>query len=45
MKSTGPGIDVEPLVREIQRYLVVVNAARVRRLDSIRRKRGRKEKG
>jgi hypothetical protein len=49
----GPGhcagmektVDVEALVREIQRYLAVVNASRARRLEAIRRKRDRKEKG
>jgi hypothetical protein len=38
-------VDVEALVREIQRYLAVVNASRARRLEAIRRKRERKEKG
>jgi hypothetical protein len=38
-------VDVEALVREIQRYLAVVNASRARRLEAIRRKRDRKEKG
>ena len=37
-------VDVEALVREIQRYLAVVNASRARRLEAIRRKRERKEK-
>jgi hypothetical protein len=38
-------VDVEALLREIQRYLAVVNASRARRLEAIRRKRDRKEKG
>ena len=38
-------VDVEALIREIQRYLAVVNASRARRLEAIRRKRERKEKG
>ena len=38
-------IDVEALIREIQRYLAVVNASRARRLGTSRRKRDRKEKG
>jgi hypothetical protein len=35
-------VDVEALLREIQRYLAVVNATRARRLEAIRRNRRRK---
>jgi hypothetical protein len=38
MKSK-PGIDVEALVREIQRYLAVVTASRAPRFDVIRHRR------
>ena len=37
-------IDVEALIREIQRYLAVVNASRARRPRSKRRARDQKEK-
>ena len=38
-------VDVEALLREIQRYLAVVNATRARRLKAVRRKLEGKEKG
>ncbi len=37
-------IDVEALIREIQRYLAVVIASRARRLGTSSRERDRKEK-
>ena len=38
-------IDVEALIREIERYLAVVNASRARRSRPKRRSRDGKEKG
>lgn len=42
-KPPRPGVDIEALVREIQRYLAVVNASRAPRFDVLRRRR-KKEK-
>jgi hypothetical protein len=43
MKVSRPTLDVEALVREIQRYLAVVNASRAQRSDVLRRSRNKKE--